>query len=145
MRQPVIVSADSAPELKVVGITLLASGAQTGSYEVFHQAGPEGAGPPPHNHPWDEAFYVIRGELAFGVGAEEFVAKAGTFVHLPGGTTHWFRYRHGGGEMLSFTSGKGAADMFAEFDREMSPERPDRLKFTEIAARYGALIPAPLR
>jgi hypothetical protein len=34
---------------------VLASAAQIGSYEIFFQAGPEGSGPSPHNHPWDEA------------------------------------------------------------------------------------------
>ena len=71
MAEPLVVTRDTAPEpLNLVGekLTVLASGEQTGSYEVFHQAGPEGSGPPPHNHPWDEAFYVIRGEIAFGIG-----------------------------------------------------------------------------
>ena len=66
----VIIVEKSAPQaLNVVGerITVLASGEQTGSYEVFHQAGPEGSGPPPHNHPWDEAFYVTRGEIASAI------------------------------------------------------------------------------
>ena len=92
MPEPIIVKkANAAPVLNVVGeqITVLASGAQTGSYEIFHQAGPEGSGPPPHSHPWDEAFYVIRGKIAFGVGDKELVAQPGTLVHLPAGTTHW--------------------------------------------------------
>ena len=51
--------------LKIVGeeVIVLASGAQTGSYEIFRQAGPEGSGPPPHRHAWDEAFYVLDGEV----------------------------------------------------------------------------------
>ena len=100
MHEPIIVTPASAPRpLNIVGeqLTILASGAQTGSYEIFHQAGPEGSGPPPHNHPWDEAFYVISGEIAFGVGDEEMVAQPGTLVHLPAGTTHWFRFGAGGG------------------------------------------------
>src|ERR1019366_2126280 len=104
MPEPIIVErANASPALNVVGeqITVLASGAQTGSYEIFHQAGPEGSGPPPHSHPWDEAFYVIRGEIAFGVADKELVARAGTLVHLPAGTTHWFRFGQGGGEMVS--------------------------------------------
>src|SRR3954468_17062114 len=86
---PFIVTPDQAPApLKVVGeeITVLAAGAETGSYEIFRQAGPEGSGPPPHSHPWDEAFYVIDGQVAFGVDAEdELVAVTGTLVHVPGG------------------------------------------------------------
>src|SRR5262245_20231779 len=104
--QPMIVApADRPKSLEVVGeeITVLASGAQTGSYEIFLQAGPEGSGPPPHNHPWDEAFYVIKGEVAFGVNETESVAKAGMLVQLPRGTTHWFRFGVGGGEMISMT------------------------------------------
>jgi hypothetical protein len=49
-----VVTPETAPApLNVVGekITVLASGAQTGSYEIFRQAGPEGSGPPPHSHP----------------------------------------------------------------------------------------------
>src|SRR4051794_39460067 len=102
--QPFVVSPrDRAQSLRVVGEhnTVLASAAQTGCYEIFSQAGPQGSGPPPHNHPWDEAFYVTRGEVAFGVGDRESLAVAGTLVQVPGGTTHWFRYGPGGGEMLS--------------------------------------------
>jgi quercetin dioxygenase-like cupin family protein len=75
--QPFVVSPQSRTQsLRVVGehITVLASAAQTGSYEIFFQAGPEGRGPPPHNHPWDEAFYVLRGEVAFGIGDRESLA-----------------------------------------------------------------------
>ncbi len=81
MPKPLVVSADQAPApLKMVGeeVIVLASGAQTGSYEIFRQAGPEGSGPPPHSHAWDEAFYVIDGEVMFGVDAEQdLVAKGG--------------------------------------------------------------------
>jgi quercetin dioxygenase-like cupin family protein len=110
--QPFVVSPlDRTRSLRVVGehITVLASAAQTGSYEIFFQAGPEGSGPPLHNHPWDEAFYVLRGEVAFGVGDCESLAVAGTLVQVPGGTTHWFRYGRRGGEMLTMTSREGAS------------------------------------
>ena len=77
MPAPFVTTLENAPRpLNVVGehITVLASGAQTGSYEVFRQAGPEGSGPPPHRHPWDESFYVTRGEIAFGIDERETVA-----------------------------------------------------------------------
>ena len=92
--QPFVVSPQERRQsLSVVGehITVLASAAQTGSYEIFFQAGAEGSGPPPHSHPWDEAFYVLRGEVAFGIGDRESLAVAGTLVQVPGGTTHRFR------------------------------------------------------
>jgi quercetin dioxygenase-like cupin family protein len=43
--------------------TVLAAGENTGSYEVIVQIVPPGAGPPLHSHPWDEAFYVLNGEV----------------------------------------------------------------------------------
>ena len=52
-----------APALDIVGehVTVLASGEATGSYEIFLQRGSEGSGPPPHSHPWDESFFVVKG------------------------------------------------------------------------------------
>jgi len=51
----VVAPSDYAPTLDIVGehVTVLASGEQTESYEVFLQRGPEASGPPPHSHPWD--------------------------------------------------------------------------------------------
>lgn len=146
MPEPFVTTPDRASRpLNVVGekITVLASGAQTGGYEIFLQVGPEGSGPPPHNHPWDESFYVVKGEIAFGIGDSEMVALPGTLVHLPAGTTHWFRFGKGGGEMVSMTSREGASRMFADFDREISPERPDVGKLAEIGGRHGLTVPSP--
>lgn len=142
-RSPLIVTPSTTPRsLSVVGeqITILASGAQTGSYEIFRQAGPEGSGPPPHNHPWDEAFYVVSGEIAFGVGDQDLVAVPGTLVHLPAGTMHWFRFGPGGGEMISMTSREGASHLFTDIDREVSPEQPDVEKLVAVAQSHGLTI-----
>ena len=56
----VVAPKDYPRPLNVVGehITVLASEAATGGYEIFLQEGPEGTGPPPHSHPWDESFFV---------------------------------------------------------------------------------------
>lgn len=143
MPAPFVVKPDQAASpLRIVGeeITVLAPGAQTGGYEVFRQAGPEGSGPPPHNHPWDESFYIIKGEIAFGIEANEMMAVPGTLVHLPAGTTHWFRFGKGGGEMISMTSREGASRMFADIAREVSPENPDLGKLVEVGLRHGLRI-----
>lgn len=142
----VVAPADYQRPLNVVGehITVLASGAATGSYEIFLQEGPEGSGPIPHSHPWDESFFVTRGDVDFGIGDIRRTAVAGTLVHLPAGTTHWFRFRAGGAAMISMTSRLGASRMFAEMDREIAPDRPDVEKLVAIAVRHGltASIPA---
>ena len=67
----VVAPKDYAPVLNIVGehVTVLASGEATEGYEVFLQRGPEGSGPPPHSHPWDESFFVVKGQIDFGIGA----------------------------------------------------------------------------
>lgn len=140
MASPIVLTPDMRPRpLNVVGeeITVLASGAQTGGYEVFLQDGAEGTGPPPHSHDWDECFYVVRGEVAFAVGDRELVGRPGTFVHVPAGAVHWFRFGAGGGEMVSMTSREGASKLFTDIDREIAPGAPDLAKLAEVAGPYG--------
>jgi quercetin dioxygenase-like cupin family protein len=131
-----------APPLDVVGeqITVLASGEATGGYEVFLQRGPEGSGPPPHSHPWDESFYVVKGEIDFGIGDEATTAMPGTLVHLPAGTVHWFRFGAGGGEMVSMTSRLGASRMFTDMAREVSSDNPDLGVLAEVGGRHGLKV-----
>ncbi len=138
----VVMPKDYAQPLNIVGehLTILASGSRTGGYEVFLQQGPEGSGPPPHSHPWDESFYVVKGEIDFGVGDEKMTATPGTLVHLPAGTTHWFRFAKGGGEMISMTSREGASHMFTDFAREIDPVKPDIGKLAEVGGRHGLKV-----
>jgi quercetin dioxygenase-like cupin family protein len=140
MPEPIIVLPGHAPRpLNVIGeqITVLASGKQTGCYEIFLQVGTEGSGPPPHSHAWDEAFYVTKGEIVFGADDREVVATPGTLVHLPAGSVHWFRFGKGGGEMLSVTSREGASQVFADIDREIPVGAPDVAKLLEVGTRNG--------
>jgi len=127
--QPVVVTPESyGRALNVVGtkVTVLASNEATGGYGITLQQGDEGTGPPPHSHDWDEAFFVIRGSIEFSYGEKTMLAVPGTFVHLPAGTVHGFRYGAGGGEMLEITgSGSLAAKMFTAIDREIPPGPPD--------------------
>jgi len=135
----IVAPEDYAAPLDIVGeqLFVLASGEATRGYEIFLQRGPEGSGPPPHSHPWDESFYVIRGEIDFGVGAESKTASPGTLVHLPAGSVHWFRFRRGGGEMISVTSRLGASEMFRDVSREVAPVDPDLGKLAEVGGRHG--------
>ena len=135
----VVTPQDYAAALDLVGehITVLASGEDTGSYEIFLQRGPEGSGPPPHSHPWDESFYVVRGEIDFGIADDTRTASPGTLVHLPAGTVHWFRFGRGGGEMISMTSRLGASRMFTDMAREIAPVNPDLARLAEVGGRHG--------
>ena len=141
VRPFVVAPEDYAPALDIVGehVTVLASGEATEGYEIFLQRGPEGSGPPPHSHPWDESFYVVKGRIDFGIGSESATASPGTLVHLPAGTVHWFRFRTDG-EMVSITSRLGASRMFADMAREVAPVNPDVGKLAEVGARHGLKV-----
>lgn len=144
--QPMVVAPEARPTpLHVVGeqITVLAAGNQTGSYEIFHHVGLEGSGPPPHQHSWDESFYVLRGQVAFSAGDIERTAGPGTLVVVPGGTAHWFRMGEGGAELLSVTSSAGAAAFFTEVDRQISPDSPDLATLVSVATTHGLTVPVP--
>jgi hypothetical protein len=101
-------------------------------------------GPPPHSHPWDEAFYVTEGDVIFGAGEfQDVIAKPGTLVHIPGNTTHWFRFGAGGGEMISMTSRAGASVFFTEVDAEILPTDPDFGALAVVAVANGLTVPVP--
>ena len=143
---PIVMAAHERPTPLDMGgeeITVLASGAQTNSYEVFRQVGAEGSGPPPHHHPWDEAFYVVSGDVVFGADGQESTLGAGSFVHIPRGTTHWFRLGAGGAEMLSFTSHQGAAGFFRAISRSELPPDAGLGDVIRIAATHGATVLPP--
>ncbi len=135
--------------LQVVGVsvTVLASAKKTGAYEALLQDGVEGSGPPPHHHPWDETFYVTRGEIAFKFGTgdqeQQLVARAGTLVHLPGGTVHSFRFGEGGGQMFNIGSRDALEPLFAHLDREISQTSPDFKRLVDISAEHQSTFLVP--
>lgn len=61
-------------------------------FSVFEQQLPPGPSPVPlHVHDrYDEAFYVLDGEMHFVVGDTTSVAEAGAFVFVPRGEAHRF-------------------------------------------------------
>ena len=129
--------------LNVVGIqvTVLASNATTKSYGITLQQGDEGIGPPPHSHDWDEAFYVLLGEVEFTCEGKSHACPSGTLVQVPSGTVHAFRFGRGGGQMLEFTGPNAlAAQMFAAVDREIPAGPLDIPKLLAVLERNGVTV-----
>jgi mannose-6-phosphate isomerase-like protein (cupin superfamily) len=78
-------------------------------------------GPGAHDHPEDDVFYVIEGTMSLLVGDKWIDATRGSFVLVPGGTTHDFENRTDArAGVLNFSSGvfepemAGIAQWFAE-------------------------------
>lgn len=139
--QPMIVTPENrSAALSVAGtnVTVLVSGDDSDSQQLTLQSGQEGSGPPPHTHPWDETFYVTRGQVQFSCDGKTTMCNAGTLVHVPAGTIHAFSYGPGGGEMLEVTGGASkSVQSFIALDREIPPGPADVPRIVQVAGEYG--------
>ncbi|HYW56010.1 MAG TPA: cupin domain-containing protein [Polaromonas sp.] len=72
-----------------------ADGAETaGAYSISEWwLEPHTQGPGAHAHPEDDVFYVIEGVMSFFVNGAWIDATKGSFVLVPGGSTHDFENR----------------------------------------------------
>jgi quercetin dioxygenase-like cupin family protein len=69
-------------------------GPESGSHHfgVFESVLPAGAGVFLHRHrSYEEAFYVLEGEITYRLGEREVTASAGTCVFVPAGVVHGFK------------------------------------------------------
>jgi mannose-6-phosphate isomerase-like protein (cupin superfamily) len=78
---------------RVGNVEFLARSADTPRFNLaVIEIQPRRGGPPSHRHrDEDDSFYILEGELTFGVEGEEVVAGPGTFVLVPPGVEHTFR------------------------------------------------------
>lgn len=72
-----------------------ADGAETaGAYSISEWwLEPNTQGPGAHSHPEDDVFYVLEGTMSFLIGDRWVEAPRGSFILVPGGTTHDFENR----------------------------------------------------
>jgi quercetin dioxygenase-like cupin family protein len=93
MKQPLVVPHDPSAALRVLGadVRFLCEAEHTATaFSLMEVLLPLGAGPPPHHHDWDEAYYVADGRVRFLLGDTVHEIGAGDFIYAPGGTVHGF-------------------------------------------------------
>jgi quercetin dioxygenase-like cupin family protein len=99
---------------------------------------PRDVGPPPHQHDWEEAYYVLEGEVRFSLDGQVRVVKAGGFVHIPQGVVHGFS---GASErparMLILDIPAHTEGFFRDVEREVRELPRDLSKVPEIGDRHG--------
>jgi quercetin dioxygenase-like cupin family protein len=72
--------------------TILVSGAQTaGRYCLIDMLVPDGSGPLPHRHDFEEMFTLLEGELAFAFRGATQTMRAGSTVNIPANAPHAFK------------------------------------------------------
>jgi mannose-6-phosphate isomerase-like protein (cupin superfamily) len=100
---------------------LLRSEQSDGEVGIVEAAAPAGwAGPPLHHHDFDEAFYVLQGELTFQLGEELTTAGPGSLVFAPRGSHHTLANRSAAGARYLIVCTPGG---FERYFARMAAER----------------------
>lgn len=118
---------------------VIVGGEQTeGRYCLIDMRVPDGGGPPPHRHDFEEMFTVLEGEIEFTFRDEKHVAKAGTTVNIPANAPHNFRNVSGApARMLCMCTPAGQDEFFRRVGDEVAgPDAPPpSLTDDEVAER----------
>jgi quercetin dioxygenase-like cupin family protein len=146
-KQACVVKQGQSEELRVMGAAVrFLCGAQSTerAWSLMEVELPERAGPPPHDHPWDEAYYVVAGEVRFQLDGRELVVKAGDFVYAPAGTLHGFQgASREAARMIIFDAPAHAESFFREAAREILEMPRDLAKVPALGERHQIRFRAP--
>jgi hypothetical protein len=117
-----------------------------GAWSLFEEEIPLGMGPPPHRHNWDEAYYVLDGEVDFEIDGKPLTIRAGDFARLPANTIHGFKGASAAGaRVLIFAAPGHSSEFFEELNQEVRSLPDDLEKVPEIGLRHGIeMMPAPI-
>lgn len=94
--------------------TILVSGDQTdGRYCLIDMLIPDGGGPPPHRHDFEEMFTLLEGELQFVFRGETTTVAAPATVNIPANAPHAFKNLSGkAAHMLCMCTPAGQEEFF---------------------------------
>jgi quercetin dioxygenase-like cupin family protein len=100
---------------------------------------PGSMSPPLHTHDFDEAFYVLDGELTLDLGergTERLGAGGSAFI--PGGEVHtWRNESPGAVRVLVICTPSGFEQYFRELAEQIGQGPPDPERVAELNASYG--------
>lgn len=130
--------------------SIIISGEQTdGRYCLLDMLVPDGGGPPPHRHDFEESFSLLEGELVFTVRGKTRTVTAPETVNIPANAPHMFKNKSGRTvHMLCIATPSGLDEFFLAIatpvDSRTSPqpelsqeERADKQRLAkELASKY---------
>ena len=133
-----ITTLDASEHHFVLGESLrpLLTNAMGSSIEIFDTSGPAGGGPPPHEHPWEEIYLLLDGQLEVTVDGATHVLQPGSVAHVPAGSVHGYRNLtecH----FLTIVSKGNAAKFFAQVADEVEMDPPDLPGIVRVAGEHG--------
>jgi quercetin dioxygenase-like cupin family protein len=123
--------------------TILLSGSETaGRYCLIDMLVPDGGGPPPHRHDFEEMFTLLDGELEFTFRGQTQTVRAGSTVNIPANAPHAFKNRSGRiARMLCLCAPAGQEELFSAigFPVDSRAAPPPRVS-AEARAEKGKLL-----
>jgi quercetin dioxygenase-like cupin family protein len=146
MRETHVITNQKLPAtLNVVGekVTVLAGGDSSKPFEVHLQEGKAGDGPPPHNHPWDEAFYVLEGQVELIIDGESTLLDQGSYVHIPANKSHAYRNVSPVTKLLAIVSDCRGGQFFAAADENVKSMPDDIEKLLDVGRKYDLKFDLP--
>jgi quercetin dioxygenase-like cupin family protein len=146
-KEAMVVRQGQGEQLSVTGAQLrfLCNAERTDkAWSLMEVTLPEHSGPPPHHHPWDEAYYVVEGQVRFSIEGREELVKAGEFVYAPGGTVHAFQGASSSpARMIIFDAPAHAEAFFKDVDRNVKEFPRDVGKMLAIGAQHDIQFVGP--
>jgi len=145
-KQPLVVKRGEGETIKALGSEVTFLFREPGAWSLTQVSAPRDVGAPPHDHDFDESYYVLSGSLWLTVAGKEVVLGAGEFIHIPGGTVHSFKGKSDAPTQILILQSPGdAEEFFRACAREIKTIPADLALMPQIGARYGVRIASPPR
>ncbi|MBH8561765.1 cupin domain-containing protein [Nostoc sp. CENA67] len=140
IRKPTILRPEEGNQFSILGAQFItkATGEQTNqAWTIYEVTDTEENGPPLHTHPWEEAFYILEGELDIQVGTETILVSPGFFVNIPHNTPHAFKVRSATAKFLVLISPQGAKNFYEEMGQIADISSLNMEKVQPVLNKYG--------
>lgn len=128
--------------ISLVGNTyaMLVTGEQTdGRYCLIDMRVPDGGGPPPHRHDFEEMFTILEGEIEFTFRGEKHTVRAGSTVNIPANAPHNFRNASGApARMLCMCTPAGQDEYFTRIGDVVAARTRRRPSCRRTSSRSAA-------
>jgi quercetin dioxygenase-like cupin family protein len=109
-----------------------------GAWSLFEEEVPFGMGPPAHRHDWDEAYYILEGDVDFEIDGQSVRSSRGDFNYLPRNTIHGFKgASQSPARVLIFAAPAHGSEFFEELNDEVRAIPQDLAKIPAIGERHG--------
>ena len=145
-KQPIVVKRGEGETIKALGSEITFLCREPGAWSLTRVSVPRDMGAPPHDHDFDESYYLVSGSLQLTVAGKDVELEAGEFIHIPGKTVHAFKGTSDTPTQILIHQAPGDADeFFRACAREIEKMPEDLARMPEVGARYGIRMASPSR